>query len=353
MQNYICKVCGSELYWDAKTNSLKCEYCDSVFNINDFEDATLNKENVKDESIKDTSYISEELEDGMVAYQCNKCSGTVITSKLTMAEVCPYCGESISITSKSVGEFRPKYIIPFGIEKKRAKEIYQDYVKHAIFVPKAFKLDNIVEKMQGLYAPFFLHDLENKSYHEFTGEIITKRQSGEYTIVKHDVYLLQADIKCKYEKLPTDGSLRLDDYMMKCVEPYDYKGIKDYNPAYMSGFLAEQTDEDETDIDHMAIERSKEGNNYKARGLFNRYSGLCDKNAQYGISKHVKHYTMLPLWLLNVNHGSKNYQFAINGQTGKITGKLPLDIKRLGLTSGITFILSDIIIALLQMGGVF
>ena len=353
MQNYNCKLCGAELYWNAKTGSLKCEYCDSEYQVTDFEDATNTKEEVQDESIKEVEYINEELDDGMVAYECNKCSGVVVTSKTTMAEICPYCGESISITSKSVGNFRPKSLIPFKVEKKQAKQIYQDYVKKSKYTPSEFKMDNIVEKMQGLYAPFYLHNIDNQSKHEFTGEIVTRRKSGDYMISKHDVYDLKASIDCKYENLPTDGSLRLDDHMMKCVEPYDYNEIKSYNPAYMSGFLAEQTDEDEEKIDKMAKDRSKEGNHSKAKELFKKYSGVTDKNNEYNIKKHTKEYSMLPVWLLNVKYGEKKFQFAINGQTGKITGKLPLDFKKVGLVGGATFAIADVIMALLQFGGVF
>lgn len=351
MAQYNCKNCGAELYWNAKSGSLKCEYCDFEYQVTDFEDATTTKEEVPDESL-DADYINEELDDGMVAYECKKCSGTVVTSKTTMAEICPYCGEAISITSKSVGKFRPKFLIPFKVEKKEAKEIYQKYVKKAKYSPKEFKMDNIVEKMQGLYAPFYLHNIDNQSNHLFTGEIITKRKSGEYLISKHDVYDLKASIDCKYEYLPTDSSVRLNDYMMKCVEPYDYKDLKSYNPAYMSGFLAEQTDEDESKINETAIKRTKEGNRTKAKGLFKKYSGVIDKSHEFHIKKHTKDYSMLPVWLLNVKYGSKKFQFAINGQTGKITGKLPLDFKKLGIVSGSTFAIGDIIMSLLQLGGI-
>lgn len=353
MQNYNCKLCGAELYWNAAAGCLKCEYCDSEYQVSDFEDNTNTEKEVADESL-DSEYISEELDDGMVAYECKKCSGTVITAKTTMAEICPYCGESISITSKSVGKFRPKFLIPFKIEKKDAKKIYSDYVSKAKYAPKEFKVDNVIEKMQGLYAPFYLHTMDNRSSHIFEGEKTSVRTSGEYRITKHDVYQLSAEIKGKYENIPTDGSVRLDDNLLKWIEPYDYNEMKEYNPAYMSGFLAEQTDEDENKMNLVAEERSKNANRDKARSLFtSNYSSVSDKNSNYNITNHTKDYSMLPIWLLNVNHGDKKYQFAINGQTGKITGKLPLNYGKIAIINGIVFGVVDIIMAFLQMGGIF
>lgn len=353
MQNYECDICGAELYWDAKSSSLKCKYCGNVKKVEDFEDATLTNKNVEDENIKETEYLNVDVEDGMVAYECKNCTGTIVTSKTTMAEVCPYCGEAVTITSKSVGAFRPKFLIPFSVDKKQAKKIYQDYVKESKYTPDAFKIDNILDKMQGLYAPFYLHNLDNKSDHVFTGEIVTTRRSGDYRITKHEVYDLKTSIDCKYRQLPTDASVRLDDKMMKCVEPYDYKEIKDYAPAYMSGFLAEQSDEEPNKIAQMAVERSKEGNHAKAKKLFEGYDKIEDVSNNYSVRNHTKDYTMLPVWILNVKYRNKNYQYAINGQTGKITGKLPLDFKKLGIIGGATFAVADVVMALLQMGGVF
>lgn len=36
-------------------------------------------------------------------------------------------------------------------------------------------------------------------------------------------------------------------------------------------------------------------------------------------------YTMCPVWILNTTWKDKKYIFAMNGQTGKMTGDLPID----------------------------
>ena len=41
MQKYNCKECGAELYWDAVSSCLKCEYCESSYQPSDFEDLTI------------------------------------------------------------------------------------------------------------------------------------------------------------------------------------------------------------------------------------------------------------------------------------------------------------------------
>jgi hypothetical protein len=36
-------------------------------------------------------------------------------------------------------------------------------------------------------------------------------------------------------------------------------------------------------------------------------------------------YTLLPVWILNTKYNDENYQFIMNGQTGKFAGRLPVD----------------------------
>jgi hypothetical protein len=36
-------------------------------------------------------------------------------------------------------------------------------------------------------------------------------------------------------------------------------------------------------------------------------------------------YALLPVWLLNTVYKGKTYTFAMNGQTGKFVGNLPID----------------------------
>ena len=115
MQNYKCKLCGAELFWNPDEGCLKCEYCESKYQPTDFEDETL-VESAKDESIQD-EYTNQDITEGMVLYSCKTCGGEVVALDTTMATVCPYCGEAISITSKSVGNFRPDLLIPFAKPK--------------------------------------------------------------------------------------------------------------------------------------------------------------------------------------------------------------------------------------------
>lgn len=55
------------------------------------------------------------------------------------------------------------------------------------------------------------------------------------------------------------------------------------------------------------------------------------------------HYALLPVWILNTKWEGKDFLFAMNGQTGKLVGNLPVSTKRVvGLFATIAASLSAI-----------
>ena len=59
---------------------------------------------------------------------------------------------------------------------------------------------------------------------------------------------------------------------------------------------------------------------------------------------------MLPVWMVNINYKNKKYTFAMNGQTGKMVGDIPIDIPKAIIISIILFI-SIFVIIMLILGG--
>lgn len=332
MQNYNCKNCGAVLSWDPKASSLKCAFCGKEHQPSDFEDKTLDAKFVKDESVE-KKYASQEVTEDMVIYECKTCGGEVVTLKTTMATVCPYCGEAISITSKSVGSFRPELIVPFSKTKEEIKKEYNDYVLKSFLTPKKFKKQHIIEKIQGIYVPFLLHDIDNQSFFEFNGELTSNYRSGNDRVTVHDVYDLSITAEGQYEKIPTDGSKRIDDFLMESLEPFMYENLNAYDPAYMAGFVAEQIDDDEEQLKKRAVERATIGMENNAKRRFSNYQALVKKNELFKLTNYKTKYVMLPVWILNVNYHNKKYTFAVNGQTGKVVGKLPVDKLKLILVA--------------------
>ena len=70
------------------------------------------------------------------------------------------------------------------------------------------------------------------------------------------------------------------------------------------------------------------------------YVTLTPKRSRFDLSNTSVQYVLLPVYLLNLEFNKKKYRFAVNGQTGKVVGELPVSkaISRLyfgGIASGV------------------
>ena len=73
------------------------------------------------------------------------------------------------------------------------------------------------------------------------------------------------------------------------------------------------------------------------------YNSVTIDNSDVNINSGEVEYALLPVWMLNIKFKEKMYTFAMNGQTKKVVGTVPMDsgkvIKKCILFFGISFIL--------------
>ena len=154
-----------------------------------------------------------------------------------------------------------------------------------------------------------------------------------------------------YDKVLADGSSRFPDALMDSLEPFQYKDLIPYNHAFLSGFLAEKFDV----LEDTAIERAKERTMNTSVSLLqeevrHQTSMLASNNLT--LNKAHSDYIMLPVFMVNIKYRDKMYTFAMNGQTGKIVGDLPLGRKEVILWTLLILVLSSLVFILLFIGGI-
>lgn len=58
------------------------------------------------------------------------------------------------------------------------------------------------------------------------------------------------------------------------------------------------------------------------------YSSLLKESDSLSFENTTAKYALFPVWILNTTWNGQKFVFAINGQTGKIVGDLPVDKKK-------------------------
>ena len=345
---YKCPHCGAVLEYDAEKKQMACGHCGSTFSP---EEAI--QEETMEESFQEQTEQTEqdkEFEQEVISYQCPSCGAQILTDANTAATFCTFCGSPAILPSKLSGVFRPANVIPFKISKDQAQEAFKKWCRNGRFTPKDFASPQELEKMTGIYVPFWLFDCSVDGTMDANGTRVRTWRMGDYMYTNTKHYQIRRRAVMSYDKVPADGSMRMEDETMDLLEPYDYKDLQEFQMPYLAGYQAEKYDRTPKDVYPRIQERLNEYTRQKVRDTIHGYTTVNNIRFQNTYRGTNAVYTLLPVWLHRYRYKGKTYQFAMNGQTGKIVGKPPVSETKVGKWFGS---IAAGILAVLFVGGMF
>lgn len=341
-----CPACGGRMVFDPASGKLKCEFCDSLYAPEEVDASWKEKEEKTSGSGGQKSLGPE---DQMLAYSCSACGVELMADKTTAVMRCPYCGNQTIVPAQFSGQIRPDYIIPFANTKKEAEAKYLSFYEKRFLLPKSFKTDNHVQEIQGVYVPFWM--FSGRTYVDGRYLAYDESEDSDGNTTRGPYYDEIRQGYIDYKNVPADASKRMEDEIMDSVEPYDLNGLKDFSMSYLPGFMAERFDVDEEECRVRAHNRAEGSISDQVRKTIKR-DGIDVKKESFRYESEETKYAMLPVWLLVTKWNDKTYKFAMNGQTGKMIGDLPVSApKLLGVTIPLFFLL--MILGLMFLGDFF
>jgi len=330
IKEYKCPNCGGAVKFDSSTQSMKCPFCDTEFEIAALEEyqkqlqaAETDKANWNDKDVPQL-WEQNELED-LSTGSCPSCGAELLGDKNTAAMVCPNCGNSQIVLKRLTGLLKPDYLIPFKLDKKAATEALKDFYKGKRLLPECFKDENRIDSIQGVYLPFWLFDANARGNVRYKASKTKSWSDSAYRYTKTDFYSVVRNGNIRFEKIPVDGSEKMDDSYMDAIEPFDYSQLKDFQTAFLSGYLTEKYDVDAEKSKERALVRMKatvESEFYKS---VTGYGIVKTESSSVNIEDGKVNYALFPVWVLNTKYRKENYLFLMNGQTGRLVGRLPAD----------------------------
>ena len=334
--NYQCPACLGPLHYSAASGKLECEYCGSNFEVAEIEAQYQEKDEKAAAAMAsaqlqgqwDTSDLSDDWsgEDASIkAYNCPSCGAQLLCDETTAATSCPYCGNPSVVPGQFSGSLRPDYVIPFKLQKKDAIATLKKYYKGKVFLPGTFLAKHTVEKIQGVYVPFWLYDATASGDYAFKASSVRVLMEDDYEVTTTDHYRVERSGRLSFEKVPVDASTKMPDDYMDSIEPYDYSELKPFSTAYLPGFLADKYD---VTVEESHVRADKRCIHSLEAALMETIKGydscVPGRGCEVNIERGKVHYALLPVWLLNVKWNGTDHLFAVNGQTGKICGQLPV-----------------------------
>lgn len=326
---YKCPCCGAGLKFSSTQQKLSCEYCDNSFNLETVQqyNESLNQEDF-DEFCWDEGQsvqLTDEEQSQIRSHICNSCGGEILSDGNTAATFCPYCENPTILTGRVSGGLRPDAVIPFKNTKEDAQKAFKQLCKGKPLLPRDFAAQHRIEKITGMYVPFWLYECDGHVDGQYKATRVHRWSDAHYHYTKTDHFMLSRSSEAQFIGIPMDASSKMDNAIMESIEPFDMTQAVDFNTAYLSGFLADKYDVEAKEGEGRIRQRVGNTLDDLMKPTFVGYATVIPASKQLRVHHSKSKYVLLPVWMLHTKYKDKIYTFAMNGQTGKITGNLPID----------------------------
>ena len=228
-------------------------------------------------------------------YNCTSCGAQLVTDTSTAATSCPYCGNPTIIPGQFSGMLKPDYVIPFKLDKKAAVQALSEHYKGKKLLPREFKDQNHIEEIKGVYVPFWLFDSTVIADVQLEATTSTSTRTRNEEIVTTNHYDIRRSGSMNFNGLPVDASTKMPDDYMDSLEPYDYGELKEFNFAYLPGFLADKYDVSVEESAPRAEERMKNTTAQTVRDSVRGYQTVNITHADYEINRGNLKYALMPV----------------------------------------------------------
>ena len=355
----FCPNCGAtNIRFNKKYGKLYCESCETIFEDKIIEDLEKNISNLDGTIIGSGSKnINKEFKD-IITLKCNGCGAEImIDTKEKTYKRCHWCRGLLSINTRIENGTVPDAILPFQIKKEEADKRIKKYIKKRyFFVSNDLKKDFSNENIIGVYLPYMV--LDAKTYCNFEGV-------GEHSM---RIYKFEYDIayEAKRYKVKREFEVQIDDLTIEAIDkyadtsddsrtnniinslmPFDTENSVKFSSNYLYGFNSENRNINIDDVKFETGIRIKD----IARKAINKDLSFYDRGVRWEKENAYALGTQwitcyLPIWLYTYKNKEETHYIALNGRTGELNGSIPINMKKLWITTIIIQLISILLFPL-------
>ncbi len=344
--SFKCPACGGVMVFDPQGQSLQCEYCKNVINLDD------TKQDPTAYGFDNDSELNPQVwGEKRHSVKCKSCGASTVFDAYIVADKCPFCSNSNIQEEVITNGIMPESLIPFKITEDTAIAQYKKWLKGKWLAPTKLKkgVNNQYVQLTGMYVPCWSFNADTNSFYTamagkyyYVTVYRTETRDGKSVQVPHQErrtkwYPVSGQYAKDFRDYIVDASIHIDDDMIAGIQPYNLKELSPYKPEFLSGFKAERYSVDLKTGWETAKERLSPQieDGIRSQIVADEVKDIRFKTSYY--NKKYKH-ILLPLWFSSFKYKGKTYGYMINGQTGRVDGKSPLSPWK--VTALIIFILA-------------
>lgn len=331
-----CPCCGGTMNYDPATKSMHCPFCEHTEEIPEEEDMPASAEELDFNSAEETGNRDWGSEKKTVI--CKNCGAEIIYDALDVANKCPYCDSNQVMEAHDKDSLAPGGVIPFQITDEEASARFKKWINRKWFCPKVAKQTAQPDRFKGIYLPYWTYDTQTETYYRAQYGIdrhVTGKDGKSQTVT--DWYRTSGNYSEFIDDQLVLASSRHNASMLKGLEPFQTSANKSYKPEYVAGYVAERYSIGLKDGWETAKKFIQQRLNQNINSTIRRAKN-ADRVRNLTLSTVYKNitykYLMLPVWCSNFSYNGKIYQFMVNGQTGKVSGKTPISALKVAIAVG-------------------
>jgi hypothetical protein len=332
--SYQCPNCEAPLTFDPASQNFRCEYCGSSFAEEELRrlDAQRAARRQEEESNASAEYCEQ-----MEEYECPNCGAQVACDANTVADFCCFCHTPVIHRGKLSGQMRPNRIVPFRFDREQAEKMFLDFAHKHKFIPRAFFAKSQLEKMQGVYYPFWITDADTHANLEADATRVRSWRAGDFRYTETSFFRVERGGEIHFEDITTSALSEGDKKMLEGVLPYPSDALADFSMPYLSGFLTKKRDIEREALEEEVTGRMRTYSQQILRDTVHGYTTVSVRNTSMTPYREGWEYALMPVWILVWQGKKRKYTYAMNGYTGKIYGELPISPGKVAALAGGVF----------------
>lgn len=335
-----CANCGGGLVYSTQKNSLICSHCDSSFALPIKKREKLLRKYTID-------FVPEIEESVQNVYQCHTCGSTYVVADDKISTRCPSCGATTVSPANAKATF-PDGIVPFKLDREKAVEIFQKWLKKRKFAPNDLVTMAKRGKISNVYVPVFnINATSICAYSATVKKVHTDSESGT---IFSTVHTIQDAITGSINNKCLCANSVVNKEFVENVIKIDQSEIVPFTNEYLLGYYGTETNVDIHSLLNNFTKKVREQRELEVREkLKNKYDEIVHLSCNTQIRNVTFNYTYVPIFMNHYTYNNKKYHCYISGTDGKATGSAPKSAgKILALVGAIALGIAVGIVALLK-----
>ena len=366
-----CEKCGStEISLNVDTGKLRCHWCRNEQEPPKYESEKIDLTKLQGQTIGSGASDAVFDENDAITIKCSSCASEVIidTSESTQAR-CHWCRNTLSLNNQVANGAVPDKVIPFAVKQEEAREKIEKFVSNRqFFAHPRFKKEFTTENIMGVYMPYMVVDANVKANFNGEGEILlrswtetrtvgsgnnkrtvttTYYDADRYSVSRNfDMTVEGLTIESSIDKLQHGSSSRTNN-VINAIKPFDLEKSMRWDSNFITGYTAQKRDTNVGDLQGLVEVKITDIARHQIRDTISNYDrGVSWKSENLNVIGKQWKAAYFPIWLYSYQQANKNIHYvAVNGQTLKTMGSVPINHGKLLIIS----LLIGIICAILLM----